>query len=253
MSYVDLEREELMTLLDAEGKRFTALLRELAPGDETKPCHGLIWNVGDVATHVLTVVRRSLSDRRRSGTPAELAELNALSIQELGANDPQAIADLIDADMNIMLNRIYPRIGDDRRFPFHAGATISVRPALAITLGEFMMHGNDIARACDKAWPINPHIAALAWRGILEPLAAWLKPGAADGISDSYLFRLIGEDGTLALQFTDNTVLLRPHWQGTADYEIVIDPVELVFVFPYGRRVAGDELLAQLVERFQPI
>jgi uncharacterized protein (TIGR03083 family) len=253
MSYVDLERGELMTELQAAGKRFTALLRDLADGDISKPCEGLLWNVGDVAVHVLTVVNRSLGDRRRTDKPAELADLNALTIEEIKERDPRVIADLIDTNMNIILNKVYPKIDDDRRFPFHSGSTIGARAALAITMGEFLLHGWDIARACGKEWVIDAHTAALAWRGILDPLAAWLKPNAAKDISETYLFRLKGEKGTLALEFSDNTVSLHPHWEGNADYEIDIEPVELVFVFPYGRRLANDPALARLVERFESI
>jgi uncharacterized protein (TIGR03083 family) len=253
MSYIDLERGELMTELEAAGKRFTALLRDLNTDDVSKPCEGLIWNVGDVAVHVLTVVNRSLDDRRRSDKPDDLAELNALTIEEISERDLHVIADMIDTKMNIILHKVYPKVDDDRRFPFHSGAMIGARAALAITMGEFTLHGWDIAQACGKEWIINPHVAALAWRGILDPLDAWLKPNAATGLSETYVFRLKGEKGTLALEFADNTIYLRPDFEGNADYVIDIEPVELVFVFPYGRRSTNNPALARLVERFESI
>ncbi len=254
MSYIDLERGELMTGLEAAGKRFTALLRSLAPGDEIKPCEGLIWNVGDVAVHVLTVVRRSLGDRRRTSSPAELAQLNALGLNEIPERDPHKIAELIDADMDIIIHRVYPKVADDRRFPFHSGTTIGARQALAITLGEFTLHGWDIAHACGKEWVIDPHIAALAWRGFLDPLHAWLKKDAAADLSESYLFELEGEEGRTRLCLTDGTLHIEYNVnRSDDDFVIRIHPVDLLFVFPYGRRPAADAALARLAALFETI
>ena len=149
------------------------------------PVAGLDWNVGETIAHVLTVVRRGFADRRRSSAAAETASLNEVCLEETPERDPRALAELLRADVHTALDVVFPKIPDDREFPFHGGVTTTMTPALHVVLGEFVIHGYDVAHATGHPWPITDHEAMLLVPG--ELLGAWLRPGAPD---ETYELRL---------------------------------------------------------------
>jgi hypothetical protein len=66
-------------------------------------------------------------------------------------------------------------------FGFHGGSTVAADVALGILLGEFEMHGRDIARALGHPWTIDPAHARLILDGITTVMAGWANPAAAGG------------------------------------------------------------------------
>src|SRR5688572_15218940 len=98
MTYLNLSRDELNQEVTAACDRFVALLKSLRLEDAALPVPGLAWNVGELAAHVLTVMRRGLGDRRRSATPQETAALNALVLEETPERDIHQLAEILAAD-----------------------------------------------------------------------------------------------------------------------------------------------------------
>src|SRR5688500_7637660 len=127
MGTIALDRDELMAELSDAAERFESLVRSLNPDDMNCPVVGIDWTAGETAVHVVTVIRRAVHDFRRSETPSALAELNAQCIEEVSERDPQIIADLFSAAITPLMNAIFPRLADDRQFPFHAGTKIATK------------------------------------------------------------------------------------------------------------------------------
>jgi uncharacterized protein (TIGR03083 family) len=176
-----VDRDDVLAALDAALGRFVALLRDTSPDAAPTPvpsCPG--WTVGDTAAHVLTVVRRALTDRRRSATPADTAALNATCLDEIEERELIRLADLIERDGKAAVHVGLAGVPVDLRFPFHAGATTTVVPAACILLADVLVHGHDIAEALGREWPIPQSEAALALRGGAELLAAWRRADAPD-------------------------------------------------------------------------
>jgi uncharacterized protein (TIGR03083 family) len=176
-----VDRVDVVSALDAALGRFVALLRALPQAEAAVPvpnCPG--WTVADTAAHVLTVLHRALTDRRRSATPADTAALNATCLAETAERNLTALAALIERDGKAAVHGGLARLPLDLRFPFHAGATTTVVPAACILLCDVLVHGHDIAEARGREWPIPQSEAALALRGGAELLAAWRRADAPD-------------------------------------------------------------------------
>lgn len=252
MTYLDLNRDELNQEIAAASDRFVALLKALKPHDAVLPVGGLEWNVGELAAHVLTIVRRSLGDRRRSASPGDTAALNALVLDETPERDLHKLADLIATDTNTMLTQAFPRVADDRKFPFHAGAATSIIPAMAIVLGEFSVHGGDIAAATSQPWSIAPHTAALIWYGASDVFYGWLKKEAAS-LDEMYIIEFEGEPAPVSMHIHDGTVEVSRNIPEQATHTLHVNPAEFIYYLPYQRRHSHDPVIAHLMSLFDTL
>jgi uncharacterized protein (TIGR03083 family) len=240
-------RAEVMAALHDASSRFIALAESVTDDEATQPVPWLDWTVGETIAHVLTVIRRGYRDPRRSATAAETAELNQICLDELDERGPAALARLLAEDVHVALDLVYPKIPDDRVFPFHGGVTTTMTPALHVVLGEFVIHGYDVATALGRPWPISRAEAMLVMPG--ELMGAWLRPGVPD---ESYLLRLAGEP-PIAFAIRDGRLVVAPAAGATPEDVGVVaaEPVEMILTF-YGRRRTSDPVLLRLLSRFVP-
>jgi uncharacterized protein (TIGR03083 family) len=264
-----VERGELMTALEEAVDMTCMGLRAIMPDECSILAPGLGWTVGEISAHLLTVARRAIFDRRRSSSTADLARLNELCLAELLERDPYRIADLLEADMHTVLTHIFPRIPDDQPLPFHAGAMITIRPLMAIMLGEFLVHGYDATRALGCNLPVDPCAAALAWRGIASLLPIWLRKDISASIHETYHIDLCDGRPPVALRIANRRLTVSlvdepvgvgghsgaaRHWaMEDAESVVRIDPVTLLLAFPYRRIPASDPALARLAAMFEPL
>ncbi|HZP30511.1 MAG TPA: maleylpyruvate isomerase N-terminal domain-containing protein [Acidimicrobiia bacterium] len=244
------EREQVMAALRGASRRFCDLVESLDPADAARPVEGLDWNVGDTVAHVLTVVRRGFADLRRSDRAEATAALNALCLEETPERDPQVLGELLRRDLHTALDVVFPAIPDDRVFPFHGGVSTTMTPALRVVLGEFVVHGFDVARAVDRPWPVAGDEARLLVPG--ELLGAWLRPEAADG---AFEIRIAGAAPlllTIRARRLSTGCVPPAGSAGAADVAVIaLDPAEFVLGF-YGRVPVADPGLLALRSRFLP-
>jgi uncharacterized protein (TIGR03083 family) len=240
-------RAEVMAALQDASNRFIALADSVAPAEATRPVPGLDWTVGDTIAHVLTVIRRGYADPRRSATAAETADLNQICLDEVEERDPVALTSRLRADVHTALDLVYPKIPDDREFPFHGGVNTTMTPALHVVLGEFVIHGYDVSRALGRPWPISTHEAMLLVPG--ELIGAWLRPGVPD---ESYQLRL-GDEPPIWFAIRNGRLVVSPADE-SRDHDaavITAEPVDMVLSF-YGRIPCHDPALTRLLSRFVP-
>jgi uncharacterized protein (TIGR03083 family) len=238
-------RAEVMAALHDASDRFIALAASVSPDEAALPVPGLDWSVAETIAHVLTVIRRGYADPRRSATASETAALNQICLDEVDDRDPASLAESLRSDVHTALDLVYPKIPDDRVFPFHGGVTTTMTPALHVVLGEFVIHGYDIAMAIGRPWPISERDAMLMVPGDL--MGAWLRPGVPD---ERYELRL-GTEPPLSFAITDGRLLVTPGEDSSPAGVITADPVELVLTF-YGRIPTTDPVLSRLLSRFVP-
>lgn len=246
-------REELMTELRLATERVTALLHSLTPDDLERPVAGLDWNVGETAVHLVVIARRGVNDLRRSSTTEGLAELNAVTINEIENRDSLYLADKFSRTMNAVIDKVFTNIPDDLVFDFHGGSKMTVFSAMSVVLGELLIHGNDIAQAVGKAWIITPHQAIMIFANGWEILVAWLAPDAMH-LTETYRIHFDGHEFVALLRIADgifNVTRATPNQE--ADYVIHVEPVDFIFAFPYGRRKPSHPDLQRLCSRFKPL
>lgn len=231
-----------MAALHDASSRFIDMVATITPAQASQPVPWMDWSVGETIAHVLTVIRRGYADPRRSASAAETAALNQICLDETLERDPAVLADLLRSDVHTALDLVYPKIPDDREFPFHGGVTTTMTPALHVVLGEFIIHGYDVARALGLPWPISEAEAMLLVPG--ELLGAWLRPGVRD---EHYELRL-GDEAPISFAIRDGRLVVGPGGGGDV---IVADPVQMVLTF-YGRIPTDDPIFIRLLSRFVP-
>jgi uncharacterized protein (TIGR03083 family) len=236
-----------MAALHDASARFIELAATVTEAEALRPAPPLEWTVGETIAHVLTVIRRGYRDPRRSASPEATADLNQVCLDELEERDPAALVELLKADVHTALDLVYPKIADDRVFPFHGGVETTMTPALHIVLGEFLIHGRDIAGALDRPWPIGEDDAMLMVPG--ELMGAWLRKDAPD---ERYELRL-GDHEPIGFAIRDgNLVVGEAAAALDGDVGVVAMPtLDMVLTF-YGRVPADDPVLLRLLSRFVP-
>jgi hypothetical protein len=236
-------RDEVMAALHGSSRRFIDLVASLEPSDGARPVPGLVWNVGETVAHVLTVVRRGYADRRRSPTATATAGLNQQVLDETPDRDLSVLVGLLREDVHTALDVVFPKIPEDRTFDFHGGMRTTMTPALRIVLGEFVVHGYDVATAVDRPWTITDEEARLLVPTDL--LSAWVRP---DAVEASYELRL-GHGTPVRLDVGPGRLAVA---EGTGGTPIIIEPAAFVLAF-YGRRLPPDsEALIGLLSNFIP-
>lgn len=178
--FVSTSADELWDRVYQAQRRFAGLL-SVTPGNTPVP--GSAWTAGDVAGHVLTVLRRYTrrdltSTEGLSPTGAGVAAQNASELARLETSSVAETLDQIWQELDAIEEKL-PRTMDlHEQFPFHGGQTMDGAGALGNLLGEFQVHGRDVARARGKKWKIGDRNAALALTIAVQTAPAYVAPDA---------------------------------------------------------------------------
>jgi len=156
--------DELWDRIHQAHRRFAALLSVTPPQTQIP---GSDWTAGEVAGHLLTVLRRYTqrdltSSEGLSPDGSGVRDQNAVELEELGAYSVAEVLDQVWQELADVETKL-PRTMDlHQRFPFHGGQEIDAAGALGNLIGEFLVHGRDVALARGKQWKIGSRNAALA-------------------------------------------------------------------------------------------
>lgn len=152
---------ELAERTDLAYEQFVALLADTTA---TLAVDGS-WSAVEVAGHLLNVVNRYVEF-----APGRLADdprgVDVINEHELATLAGRAMADVLD-DLADEMGRFRATWGPhtglplDLDFPFHGGGTIDLQAGLTNLMGEYLVHGLDVARAARVDWPIDDRDGAL--------------------------------------------------------------------------------------------
>ncbi len=196
---------------------------------------GLDWTVGQTAAHLVASTRSlgGLAVRRIAPEPGvDLAEVNLSRIAQVGARNPAALADLLLEEAARFLTETAGRPADDS-FPFYGGSTANLAAGTAILLGEYLVHGLDIARSLGRRWRIDPGHARLVIAGSTAVLPAYVDPEAARGVTVRYDVRVRGGP-RFSFRLADGRAAVEPAATGPVDCHLSADPVAFLLV-SFGR------------------
>lgn len=172
--------DELWDRIHQAHRRFAALL-SVTPGKTT--IRGSDWNAAQVAGHVLTVLQRYTQRDLHSyeGLSPDSSGLEAQNLSELAALGDYSVAEVLDRTWQELadIEKKVPRTIDlHEKYAFHGGQQIDAAGGLGNLLGEFLVHGRDVALARGKTWKIGSRNAALAMNAGLQVVPGFVRPDA---------------------------------------------------------------------------
>jgi uncharacterized protein (TIGR03083 family) len=207
------------------------------------------WTVTDVAAHIAGNLEVCTAMVRGVPSPAgsidAIGALNDLVIATLGERDIKRLGEHIEAHAAAYIEAISSLDGDPM-VPWHAHLHVPASTLAGLSLGETIVHGLDIARATDQAWPVRPEWARTVIETALPVLPHYLKPDRVAGRRMRFEIRVRGTQRLTAhLLFGDGQLAVT---EGTAggdkvDCHVSADPWTFVRVM-YGRSGLGAPLVA---------
>nr|WP_246319682.1 maleylpyruvate isomerase family mycothiol-dependent enzyme [Nocardioides kongjuensis] len=205
------------------------------------------WSILDTFGHVAMEPSRYHALALGGGTwPAcssELPAYNAEQVRTLPTRDAQQLAVRLTTDTRQFVELIDSFDGEPRLMNFDGNQRIRADRSLGTLLGEFVVHGYDIADTVGEDWPIDPAHVPLILQGTHQVMPGWVNPVAAAGLSAVYRLQLRGLGISHIYQFHDGTLTVDPDSPGPVDVQFDADPVTWLLL-SYGRLSADTRVLA---------
>jgi uncharacterized protein (TIGR03083 family) len=240
-----MESDELLpaarTAVEVLSDQVGTLLREL-PSAEAR-IEGSEWSIRDAAAHLicLTTLYSELTEGAVSPinelTPAACARFSAQRLADIAVVEPATLAKSMTAAIEGFVE-VTSRRTDSTPITFHGGVPLNLGQLACVLLGEYLLHGYDIAGAAGAPWPIEPAHAALVLGGNAPLNPYCVNPATAHGHTATYVLRL-GTAGTVIARFTEGVLSVEPGPDASVEdsaFDCVIagDPVAFLLV-SYGR------------------
>jgi hypothetical protein len=155
----------LLDVLDREVRRFSTMV---AAADPARPVPHSTWTVSDTVAHLATGMDAYATYLTGNTTP--VVDLSDVAGGSIGDSNARRLAADHERDIPTLLTLLDARFTDfrhaamqlriDDEVSWH-GRPIPLRTMLATAVGEFHMHGRDLAVAFDRPWPLPRRDAAL--------------------------------------------------------------------------------------------
>jgi uncharacterized protein (TIGR03083 family) len=216
------------------GRRLVGLL-EAVP-DPQAPTRGLAWTLGETSLHIAGGPARYADFARGRALPEPAIDLSPVSAQRMDA-DPERAPSVLARRLAAATHRYLAETAElpaTHPVPFYGGLTIELAAQSAILLGEFVVHGDDVARSIGRPWPIEAAHARLIVAALTAVLPRYVDRTSAAGLTATYEVRLRGGP-SFQLRFDRGTATVGPPQPGAADCRLTVDPVTFLLV-AYWRR-----------------
>jgi uncharacterized protein (TIGR03083 family) len=189
---VPLDLPATRVALEVMGRRLVGLLA--AVPDSQAPTRGLAWTLGETSLHIAGGPGRYADFARGRALPEPTIDLGPVSRQRMAAESertPSVLARRLEADTHRYLAET-AELPATHRVPFFGGLTIELAAQSAILLGEFVVHGYDVARSIGRPWPIEAAHARLIVAAVTAVLPRYVDRARAAGLTATYQVRLRG-------------------------------------------------------------
>lgn len=210
------------------------------------------WTVRDAAAHLVsgTAFYAELAAGATSPitelTPAAMGAFNARRLADIADTEPGALAKAVTASVDHFLDATGGRPGGTP-VRWHAGVPLELSQLTGILVGEYLLHGYDIAASAGAAWPIGTDHMALASHPMRTLLPMAVDPATSRGHTAAYRLDL-GPLGCSTVRFVDGAVGAGPCDDTPVDCVISADPV--AFLLVRQRRLAHTAATALGLLRF---
>jgi uncharacterized protein (TIGR03083 family) len=231
---VPLDLPATRAALEVVGRRLVGLLA--AVPDPQAPTRRLAWTLGETSLHIADGPARYADFARGRALPAPTIDTGTIFTQHMAAEPeraPSVLARRLEANLHRYLTET-AELPATHPVPFFGGVTIELAAQSAILLGEFVVHGYDVARSIGRPWPIDPAHARLIIAGVTAVMPRYIDPTSAAGFTATYEVRLRGGP-RFQVRFDRGTAMVGPPQPGAADCRLTVDPVTFLLVM-YWRR-----------------
>lgn len=245
-----VSRAEISAGIATAGAEFVTLLRSLPDHIGATSVPRLDWTVAETAAHMVSVLRRALGDPRRARSLPELAELNAVGVDEVAERDLARLADLLEADLTAV-GGILPIPPDDVIVDLHAGLRADLTTGASYILADLQVHAWDIAVAAGRPWTLDPDRARSTLLTIFPAGGPWVRPDVLAGPTRAVALALGGDVDPLVVETGGSRYSVSRH---VPDGVAVVDadPGDVMLAFP-GRVQSSNPAVAELCGWFLPI
>ncbi len=199
-----------MTVL---AERVAALMDQVTEWDA--PVHGShSWTVVDLVRHMsflpeLYAATSVVIPLEMAPSASGMAATNAKGLAASAHVPREDLTDNFRRHLPPLLDRL--RSADvEARLPWHTGLTLSPGEFGAIAVGEWLVHGWELAKTIGAPWQVQPEHARLVLAAFDAVLPAWLDVDKAAGHTNRYEYRLRGTGDRLQHTFTDGVLTTRP-------------------------------------------
>lgn len=203
-----------------------------APVPATPP-----WTITDVFGHVAMEPGRyrdlALGGGHWPARAADLPAFNNAQIADLPTRNIDELAAILRRDLQAFINTIQHLADPQALMMFDGDQRIRVDRSLGTLIGEFVVHGHDIARATGRRWPIDPDLVPMILTGLHQVMPGWVNPATAAGHTATYQVRLRGGPAH-TYRFQTGQLTIDPPGPGHIDAHISAAPVTWLLL-GYGR------------------
>jgi len=215
--------------------------------DATAPIRPGTWTVRECAVHLAVEAEGCIELAR--GAPAPYVYCDAASFNDEGAakiadvpeTDPGRLARMLVDVVERWVEATANRRGD-QPVDFW-GRPQDLSRLVALQLGEFVMHGYDIAKAVGRPWPIEASTARLALYGY-SPCLGLCVAEDIDAHTAGYLVEV--RDGpALVVRFANGALSIEPPG-GPIDASLSVDAAGFLFV-AFARMSLLDAIALRLI------
>jgi hypothetical protein len=229
MALPDARRDALSNA----GRRFAQAVREAGAPYQRMPRSA--WSPVEAAVHVLQLLRIFAGLAGGGSSPythhEEFPRISDDLIAAEPERDPGTLAGLIEEATGTWLVAADERLPAEP-FDWHGIVTITFADATGILLGEFLVHGRDIAAAGNRPWDIAPEDARTTLTSVLPLLPIAVDGAKAAGVHTRYGVHIRGL-APLSFVFEDGRLTINP-LDGPVDCHLAGDAVAVLLV-AYGR------------------
>ncbi len=188
--FVKTTYPELEARIDAAYDRFTDLVGRVAQDQPVGPT----WTARDVVAHVLCVVNRytAFEPGRLAETPRGVDAINQRELEEHVGRSTTELLEVLADEMARFRGQWGAGSGLplDLALPFHGSTTIDLQSGLTNLIGEYLLHGRDVAEASTVPWAIDDRDGALLCGFATQLLPSYVR--AANDVRLSLRFDLDG-------------------------------------------------------------
>jgi len=219
--------------LEVTAGQVAAMLRGL-PDLETPLSNSSYWTVREAAVHLVNYggtyadIAQGMPSPVQAVTRENLAAENDMRIADIPETAPAAVADLLLESVDGFLEGTAALPGD-HPVVFHGGIGLDVAGLVGISLGEYLLHGYDIAEAEGKPWRIDPAHAHLVLYGYGPCYGDLVNPKTTQGLNAGFGIEIRG-GAAFTVRFTDGVYGVEPPQSLPVDATISADPAAFLLV-----------------------